>query len=195
MRKQQPNDDFQADTPLGSRGRADQGADAQSAGAPDPAVLLPPLDARQLSALRQVGREWDQACGDPNAWRQALPIDPGLGSYPPPTDLQPTRLLRFVRVSLRHGAPAEVEATLRADVPASLLGRLAYGLRHLVLGPPLKSSAVVQERMRKLVALPILSADALSSVAYGPEAMLAILVLGGSAALGYALPIAAVIRS
>ncbi len=47
--------------------------------------------------------------------------------------------------------------------------------------------------MRKLVALPVLSADALSSVAYGPEAMLAILVLGGSAALGYAVPIAAVI--
>jgi amino acid transporter len=39
----------------------------------------------------------------------------------------------------------------------------------------------------------VLSADALSSVAYGPEAMLAVLVLGGSAALGYALPIAAAI--
>ena len=45
--------------------------------------------------------------------------------------------------------------------------------------------------MRKLVALPVLSADALSSVAYGPEAMLAILVLGGSAGLSYSLPIAA----
>jgi hypothetical protein len=61
-----------------------------------------------------------------------------------------------------------------------------------VLGAPLKSSAIAYERMRKLVALPVLSADALSSVAYGPEAMLAILVLGGSTALGYALPIAAV---
>ena len=42
-------------------------------------------------------------------------------------------------------------------------------------------------------ALPVLSADALSSVVYGPEAMLAVLVLGGSAALGYSLPIAAAI--
>jgi amino acid transporter len=50
-----------------------------------------------------------------------------------------------------------------------------------------------QERMRKLVALPVLSADALSSVAYGPEAMLTILVLAGGAGLGWSLPISAAI--
>ncbi|MFE9884475.1 APC family permease [Streptomyces scopuliridis] len=44
--------------------------------------------------------------------------------------------------------------------------------------------------MRKLVALPVLSADALSSVAYGPEALLAVLVLGGTAGLAYSLPVA-----
>ncbi|MFJ2442891.1 APC family permease [Streptomyces sp. NPDC087658] len=44
--------------------------------------------------------------------------------------------------------------------------------------------------MRKLVALPVLSADALSSVAYGPEAMLAVLVLGGAAGLAYSVPVA-----
>ncbi len=47
--------------------------------------------------------------------------------------------------------------------------------------------------MRKLVALPVLSADALSSVAYGPEAMLAVLVLAGSNALSVSLPIGAAI--
>nr|WP_242573193.1 APC family permease [Streptomyces sp. NP-1717] len=47
--------------------------------------------------------------------------------------------------------------------------------------------------MRKLVALPVLSADALSSVAYGPEALLAVLVLAGTAGLGYSIPIAATI--
>ncbi|MFJ3216412.1 APC family permease [Kitasatospora sp. NPDC086801] len=47
--------------------------------------------------------------------------------------------------------------------------------------------------MRKLVALPVLSADALSSVAYGPEAMLAVLVLAGTAGLPYSVPIAATI--
>ncbi|MET4925436.1 APC family permease [Streptomyces sp. PSRA5] len=47
--------------------------------------------------------------------------------------------------------------------------------------------------MRKLVALPVLSADALSSVAYGPEAMLAVLVLAGTAGLRYSIPVAATI--
>ncbi len=45
--------------------------------------------------------------------------------------------------------------------------------------------------MRKLIALPVLSSDALSSVAYGPEAILAVLVLGGANALRLSLPIAA----
>ncbi|MFR9676909.1 APC family permease [Streptomyces sp. TR02-1] len=47
--------------------------------------------------------------------------------------------------------------------------------------------------MRKLVALPVLAADALSSVAYGPEALLAVLVLAGAAGGGYLLPMAGVI--
>ncbi|MFE3071406.1 APC family permease [Streptomyces sp. NPDC059247] len=47
--------------------------------------------------------------------------------------------------------------------------------------------------MRKLLALPVLSADALSSVAYGPEAMLGVLVLAGTAGLAYAFPVAGAI--
>ena len=78
-------------------------------------------------------------------------------------------------------------------MPASPVGRLAYDLRRALLGPPLRSSAIAYERMRKLIALPVLSADALSSVAYGPEAMLAMLVLAGSGGLSYSLPIAGVI--
>ena len=47
--------------------------------------------------------------------------------------------------------------------------------------------------MRKLVALAVLSSDALSSVAYGPEAMLAVLALAGSSALGLSLGISVAI--
>ena len=47
--------------------------------------------------------------------------------------------------------------------------------------------------MRKLVALPVLSADALSSVAYGPQAMLAVLILAGLPGLSYTLPVGAAI--
>ena len=59
----------------------------------------------------------------------------------------------------------------------------------MVEGPPLDASALAVERMRKLVALPVLSADALSSVAYGPQAMLAVLVLAGLPGLSYSLPV------
>ena len=47
--------------------------------------------------------------------------------------------------------------------------------------------------MRKLIALPVLSSDALSSVAYGPEAMLAVLVLAGGRASADRCPISAAI--
>ena len=47
--------------------------------------------------------------------------------------------------------------------------------------------------MSPLLALPVLSPDALSSVAYGPQAMMAVLVLAGSAELKLSLPIGAVL--
>jgi len=49
------------------------------------------------------------------------------------------------------------------------LGRAGQALKRLAFGPPLDVSAFAVERMRNLVALPVLSADALSSVAYGPR--------------------------
>ena len=71
-------------------------------------------------------------------------------------------------------------------------GRLAVRARGIDVasggaGPAAGRSAVTHERMRKPVALAILSSDALSSVAYGPEAMLAVLALAGSSALGLSL--------
>ena len=163
----------------------------QYSGAPNPDALLPKLDQHQLAVLRRVGREWDRVCGDRAAWRLALPVDPNLGSYP--AEIHPTRFGRFVTVAGQDGQLPSLEATRAAETPRPLLGRTGYELRRVLLGPPLNASAIVRERMRKLVALPVLSADALSSVAYGPEAMLAILVLAGSAGLSYSLPIAATI--
>ena len=164
-----------------------------AAGAPSPDALLPALDERQFAVLRQVGREWERLTGDPQAWQRALPVDPNLGSYPHPAELRPTRFGRFVPVAGLDGQLPAVEATTEAEEPPSRPGRLAYRLRRIVLGPPLDASAIAVERMRKLVALPVLSADALSSVAYGPEAMLAVLALGGGAGLGYSLPVCAAI--
>ncbi len=159
--------------------------------APSPDAQLARLDERQLGVLREVGREWGRVCGNPERWRRALPIDPDLGGFPDATDIRPTRFGRFVPVE--SGPLPEVEATRAAEVAPSRVAQLGSSLRRALLGPPLRSSAIARERMRKLVALPVLSADALSSVAYGPEAMLAVLVLAASGGLDYSVPIAAAI--
>jgi amino acid transporter len=155
--------------------------------------LLPALDEQQLAVLRDVGREWDQVCADPEAWRRALPVDPGLGRYPDADEFRPTRFSRFVPVAGRGSDLPPIETTRASETPATMTGRAVQQARRVLLGAPLDVSAIAVERMRKLVALPVLSADALSSVAYGPEAMLAVLVLAGSAGLAYSLPIGAAI--
>ncbi|AXI76278.1 APC family permease [Peterkaempfera bronchialis] len=167
--------------------------DARDAGTPDPSALLPGLDEEQLRVLRRVGRAWKRVSGDPGVWRRALPVDPDLGRFPSPEEIVPARFDRLVPISALGGQPPAGETTAGAEAPTSRPGAVGHRVRRVVLGAPLKSTAIAHERMRKLVALPVLSADALSSVAYGPEAMLAILVLGGTAGLGYSLPIAATI--
>jgi amino acid transporter len=178
-------------SPGGANGGEGDDRGEQAPAVPSPDASLPKLDDSQLEVLRKVGHEWGRVCGDPTVWRDALPLDPSLGSFPEPTEIRPTRFGRFVPV--QSAQPPEVEAASEALVLSSPLVRLGSTLRRGLLGPPLKSTAIARERMRKLVALPVLSADALSSVAYGPEAMLAILVLGGTAGLRYSLPIAATI--
>lgn len=81
----------------------------------------------------------------------------------------------------------------RPGPEAAVLPEAGSRVRRVLIGAPLPGSAFVKERMRKLVALPVLSADVLSSVAYAPEAMLAVLVLAGTAGLAYSLPVAAVV--
>jgi hypothetical protein len=95
------------------------------------------------------------------------------------------------RVSAEQLPP--IETTRAAEEPTTPTGRAGHALSRILFGPPLDVSAVAAERMRKLVALPVLSADALSSVAYGPEAMLAVLVLAGLPGLSYSIPVGATI--
>ena len=81
-------------------------------------------------------------------------------------------------------------ATAHAGAGTSRFGRVASTWRRVTLGAPLAASAVAHERMRKLVALPILSSDALSSVAYAPDEILLTLSLAGLVAYGYSWKIA-----
>lgn len=66
-------------------------------------------------------------------------------------------------------------------------------LKKIVIGRPKKSRDLIHERVTKLKALPILSSDALSSVAYGYEASLTEMAFLGTAGLWLGLPIAALI--
>ncbi|GAA4866082.1 potassium transporter KimA [Paenibacillus vulneris] len=64
-------------------------------------------------------------------------------------------------------------------------------LKRVIFGRPLKSNELEQEKMPVWKALPILSSDALSSVAYGTEQILiALAAVGSVAAFAYSLPIA-----
>jgi fumarate reductase subunit C len=129
----------------------------------------------------------------PQVWRQALPIDPSLGEYPEASDVRPGLFTRFVPVAGQDGQLSAIQTTSVSEAPLMPLGRAGLALKRQVFGPPLDASAIAVERMRKLVALPVLSADALSSVAYGPQAMLAVLVLAGLPGLSYSLPVGAAI--
>lgn len=149
----------------GVRDRDQPGNDA---GDPSPSDELPRLDTQQLDVLRQVGCHWARAVGDRESWRQALPVDAGLVRYP--SELQPGRFGRFVRLDVQGGRPSQAAAVEEPEADRSGFARLGALAHRLILGPPLKSTAIVQERMRKLIALPLLSSDVLSSVAYGPEA-------------------------
>ena len=131
-----------------------------------PDALIPALDEGQLAALREIGREWDRVSADPQVWRQALPADPSLGEYPEASEVRPALFTRFVPVAGQDGQLPPIETTSVSETP---LGRAGQALKRLVFGPPLDATAIAVERMRKLVPLPVLSADTLSSVAYGPR--------------------------
>jgi amino acid transporter len=60
---------------------------------------------------------------------------------------------------------------------------------HLLVGPPLRWRDVTTQRITPVEGLPALSLDALTSVAYGPEAIIVVLAFAGSTALHLVLPI------
>ncbi|MBP1999273.1 amino acid transporter [Paenibacillus shirakamiensis] len=66
---------------------------------------------------------------------------------------------------------------------------MAGKLKRLLIGRPMKSTQLEDEKLGKLKALAILSSDALSSVAYGTEQILLVLMAAGFAALWYSIPI------
>ena len=62
-----------------------------------------------------------------------------------------------------------------------------------LIGPPLRARDVAQEQITPVQGLSALSLDALTSVAYGPEAIIVVLATAGASALHLVLPITIVI--
>src|SRR5688500_8325486 len=63
--------------------------------------------------------------------------------------------------------------------------RVYSALKRLVVGRPIATSELEHQRLRKLVALPTFSSDALSSTAYATEEILFVVAAGSSSlALG-----------
>ncbi|MGX7352263.1 APC family permease [Enterococcus canis] len=64
-------------------------------------------------------------------------------------------------------------------------------LKRFLLGRPLKSAENDDQKLSRFAALALLSSDALSSIAYGTEQIVVVLVTLSTAAIWYSLPIAA----
>ncbi len=68
-------------------------------------------------------------------------------------------------------------------------------LKRILLGQPIPSHLAQHERLSRLTGLAVLSSDALSSVAYATDFIIVTLLVAGTQALGYALPISFLIAS
>src|SRR5256885_4364979 len=71
----------------------------------------------------------------------------------------------------------------------------AFSLKRFLVGKPIPSHLAHHERLSRVTGLAVLSSDALSSVAYATDFILATLVVAGVAAFTYAIPISLVIAT
>jgi amino acid transporter len=95
------------------------------------------------------------------------------------------RLVRPSHTSFRRIRTGLLEATDIVQEPHTVFDRL----KRLLIGAPIASSRAEHERLTKFKALAVLSSDAISSVAYATEAILATIIVAGSSNLWVTLPI------
>jgi amino acid transporter len=84
----------------------------------------------------------------------------------------------------QNSYPGEEKDESRAPFESSITK-----LRSALFGKALTSSQAGHQQLPKILALPIFSSDALSSVAYATEAILGVLIIVGTGALSQSLPI------
>jgi amino acid transporter len=152
--------------------------------------------ASEEDFLRQAGEIWAEQTPDQtdNRWQR---VDPDVELYEEDEDTGGgTGVVRVARrgdATLERQQQGYLRATVRAERPAEGMGRVLADLRSVMLGAPLASARQTQERLSKFKALAVLSSDALSSVSYATEQTLAVLLIGGVAALALSPAIGAAI--
>ncbi|PDV98334.1 APC family permease [Candidatus Chloroploca asiatica] len=72
---------------------------------------------------------------------------------------------------------------------------MSSSFKRLLLGKPIPTESENRDQLRKHTALAVFSSDALSSVAYATEAILAVLIIAGTFTLGLSLPISLAITA
>lgn len=145
-----------------------------------------------MKSARETGEKSDNLPGDQ---RKDDPFHPELLRREELLGTRPgNRMVRIPRHPLfRAGRTGVLIPRPRAIEPQGRLGRLWWRVQRQLLGAPIPTELEAEERLTKVKALAILSSDALSSVAYGTEAVMRTLILAGVAALSVTLPISLVI--
>ena len=96
-----------------------------------------------------------------------------------------------VTVRPNHGRASW--SALALGVCSPLVTNEGRSPKRWLIGEPLPSDKLEGQLLPKHLALPIFASDALSSVAYAPQEMLLILLLGGTAFLAFAPGVAAAV--
>lgn len=109
-----------------------------------------------------------------------------------------TRYVRIVRpfaAEFRRRGRGELVATERVLAPRTPGRKALEVLRRVLIGRRIPTERELHERVGVLKGLVILSPDAISSAAYGPEEVMRMLAVAGTAALSLTFPVVAAITA
>lgn len=105
------------------------------------------------------------------------------------------RIVRPFAAEFRRRGRGELVATERVLASRTPGRKVLEALRRVFIGRRIPTERELHERVGVLKGMVILSPDAISSAAYGPEEVMRALVLAGTAALSLTFPIAAAITA
>jgi len=192
------------DRPLPEGTRPDQGGDNGQRQRPRVVPPVAPRAPRQMELRGTQAASTDpvagQEGGEGTIATEVRPPVSGHGQLRPDLELREisagsrpgSRYVRTMRAqtrTFRQLSPGVLQATNEGATPRTGFSRLTAILRRGFIGSPLTTADLAHERLTNIKALAVLSSDALSSVAYGSEQVLLVLVVAGSGALGNVLPI------